>query len=305
MDIKIKDILEFLNNGDDKIEFNGDEDEKITGYSTIANYNRGTVTWIKNSEKYLEYKDKISEIQLLITGTGVLKETLPLNVIVTDNPKNVFFSILREYFSEKVNPGIGKNTVIDESAKISDNVYIGHNCVIESGVVIGENTIINHNVTIRKNVIIGKRCEIKSGSVLGEEGYGYSKQNGRFVKVPHFGRVVIGDDVEIGSNTVIDRGTMDDTYIGDGCKINNLCHIGHNVRIGNYVRIMIGTMICGSTVIHDYAYLAPGSIVKNQLEIGSDSVIGMGSVVIDNVQEGKVVVGVPGKVIRDNVGKKL
>ena len=56
--------------------------------------------------------------------------------------------------------------------------------------------------------------------------------DGRWIKIPQIGRVVIGDDVEIGANTTIDRGAMDDTVIEDGVKLDNQIQIGHNCRIG-------------------------------------------------------------------------
>ena len=41
-------------------------------------------------------------------------------------------------------------------------------------------------------------------------------EEGRWIKIPQIGRVIIGNDVEIGANTTIDRGALDDTVIEEG-----------------------------------------------------------------------------------------
>ena len=72
---------------------------------------------------------------------------------------------------------------------------------------------------------------------------------GRWLKIPQIGRVVIGDDVEIGANTTIDRGALDDTVIEDGVKLDNQIQVAHNVRIGAHTAIAGCVGIAGSTTI--------------------------------------------------------
>ena len=62
---------------------------------------------------------------------------------------------------------------------------------------------------------------MQPGVVLGGDGFGYTAgSDGSPRHVPHVGRVVIEDDVEIGANTTIDRGTYGATVIGEGTKID-------------------------------------------------------------------------------------
>src|SRR5207249_3772900 len=74
---------------------------------------------------------------------------------------------------------------------------------------------------------LGKRVIVHAGAVLGSDGFGYipGKDGEAHRKIPHVGRCLIGDDIEIGANTCIDRGSVDDTVIGSGTKIDNLVHI--------------------------------------------------------------------------------
>ena len=105
-------------------------------------------------------------------------------------------------------------------------------------------------------------------------------------------------DYDIGANTCIDRGTIDDTIIGFNSKIDNLVHIARNVQIGKNVCVVAGVAICGSAKLKDGSYVAPGGIVKNQIEIGQNALVGLGAVATKSVEEEFVVAGGPAKPIR-------
>ena len=92
--------------------------------------------------------------------------------------------------------------------------------------------------------------------MLGGNGFGYMPGQGGLERMPHAGRCVIGDDVDIGSNSCIDRGSIDDTVVGDGTKIDNLVQIGHNVRLGRRCLVMAQVGIAGSARIGDGVMLA-------------------------------------------------
>ena len=47
--VKIRDILDLLR-ADGEISFRGKEDAEITGFSSVTNYQAGTVTWCKTAE---------------------------------------------------------------------------------------------------------------------------------------------------------------------------------------------------------------------------------------------------------------
>lgn len=175
---------------------------------------------------------------------------------------------------------------------------IGRHVVLGNGVEIGEGSVIYHNVVIGDEVRIGKNCVIKSCSVIGEEGFGFERSStGEAVRMPHLGKVLIGNNVEIGSLTTVCRGTLGNTIVKDGAKIDDHVHIAHNVQIGSHAFVIACAEISGSVKIGDRAWIAPNAAVLNQLTIGNDSVIGLGSVVVKNVAPGEVVVGNPAKAI--------
>ena len=144
-----------------------------------------------------------------------------------------------------------------------------------------------------KNVQIGVNCSI------GNDGFQYIKDvDGDLIKFPHFGNVILEDDVEIANNTCIDRGALSNTIIRRGVKIDNLVHIAHNVEIGENTQVIALSMIAGSVKIGKDCWISPSSCIKNQLTIGDNVLIGMGAVVISDVESNSIMVGNPAKLLR-------
>lgn len=295
--MKIIEILKWLDSREFQYKFIGETETELLGFSSITNYKEGTLSWIKKAQIYNKL-NRPSNITCAVVQSGIDVDFT--NVIVSETSKEIFFAILRNFWGTRCEEGrIGEGTVIDQNADIDSTVSVGCNCSILGNVLIGAHTIIDNNVVIQGNIKIGSNCVIHSGTVIGTDGFGYFfKDNGTIGKVEHFGGIVIGNNVEIGANVCIDRGTIDDTFIDDNSKIDNLVHIAHNVKIGKSVCVVAGAAVCGSVVLHDGAYIAPGGIVKNQLEVGKDGFVGLGAVVTQSVGEKSVVAGIPAKLIR-------
>ncbi len=297
--MKIIDILNFLDSKGYKYSFIGDSEVKISGFSSLSFYKRGTITWIKTLEAY--QKNCGVDIDCAVVQNGV---KLPVNSIVSENSKELFFTILQNFWGKGINIGSkGSGTVITGATEIDPSVTIGCNCSIVGNVRIGKGTIIDHNVVIEGKVVIGENCRIQSGVVIGIDGFGYYQNNDSKEKkmVGHFGGVVIGNDVFIGSNTNIARGTIDNTTIGDGVKIAPSTHIAHNNRIGCNTAVICSNLY-GSVSIGEGSYIT-ASIIENQKTVGNNTVIGMGSVVNRNIGDDLVAVGIPARPVGINDGK--
>ena len=179
---------------------------------------------------------------------------------------------------------------------IHPTAVVGKNVVLGKGVRIGAYSRIYHNVVIGDEVIIGERCVIKSGAVIGEEGFGFERdESGKAIRLPHVGSVLIGNDVEIGSLTTVCRGTLKNTFVADGAKIDDHVHIAHNVYVGRDALVIACAEISGGVHIGDRAWIAPNAAVLNQIRIGADSTVGLGAVVIKHVEAGSTVAGSPAK----------
>ena len=188
-------------------------------------------------------------------------------------------------------PGIHPSAVIAASARVSDSATVGAHACIGDNVVLGERTVIgpgcclgdgvkigqasflHPRVVIYHQCVLGDRVILQSGVVIGADGFGLAMDEGRWLKIPQIGRVIIGNDVEIGANTTVDRGAMGDTVIEDGVKLDNLIQIGHNVRIGAHTAIAGCVGIAGSTKIGRYCRIGGAAMISGHLQIADNVTI--------------------------------
>ncbi|MFP3919926.1 hypothetical protein U5N28_19150 [Lysinibacillus telephonicus] len=228
-----------------------------------------------DSEKYLESLHNQS-ISCVITKKAFLKNVPDnLGVIISENPRILFFLIHNSLsFKSKQETKISDDAKISKTAIISpENVKIGKRVIIEDFVVINENVEINDDTIIR------------AGCKIGGDGYEFKRLNSEILKVNHYGKVVIGSNVEIKENCSIHKALFDwdSTRIGDYCKIDSQTHIAHATKIGRGVMIGANCSIAGNTIIEDNVYLGPQVTISNRIRVGNGSKISLGSVVTKNI----------------------
>jgi UDP-3-O-[3-hydroxymyristoyl] glucosamine N-acyltransferase len=193
--------------------------------------------------------------------------------------------------------GIARTAIVAPSARIAPGVSIGEYAVIGPSVEIGEGTVIRHHVVIDEGTRIGCRCLIKSHAVIGEEGFGIEfDESDMPVHLPHIGRVVIGDDVEVGVFCTIARATLAETVIGNFVKLDDHVHIAHNVVLDEGVLITAGATICGSVRIGRRAWIGPNAAINNSLSMAENTLAGIGAVVMWPAEAGEHLVGNPARV---------
>ena len=179
---------------------------------------------------------------------------------------------------------IGPNVVIDENVSIDDGVVIHAASMIEADSVIGKGSVIHPRVVIKANTIIGKNCTLYAGCVIGSDGFGYAKDDNKWLAIPQTGRVILGDNVDIGSNSTIDRGTLDDTIISSGVKIDNLVQIGHNCMIGENTIIAGCVGIAGSAKIGKNCAIGGAAMILGHLSITDNVTISPGSMITRSIK---------------------
>jgi UDP-3-O-[3-hydroxymyristoyl] glucosamine N-acyltransferase len=168
---------------------------------------------------------------------------------------------------------VGAYAVIGDGAELGDRAWVEAHAVVGAGVAVGADSHLYPGATLYSGSQLGRRVIVHAGARIGSDGFGYVFRDGAHEKIPHVGRCIIEDDVEVGANTTIDRGSIDDTVVGAGTKIDNLVHIAHNVRIGRLCLLMAQVGLAGSTVIEDGAIVAGQVGVAGHLTIGDDAVI--------------------------------
>ncbi len=174
---------------------------------------------------------------------------------------------------------VGPFVTIGKGARIGERVRLGPGCSIGDFAEVGDDSCLHGNVTIYAHCIIGLRASINAGAVVGSDGFGGAFDQGRWLKMPHIGRVVVGDDVEIGANTTIDRGAMADTVLSDGVKLDNQIQVAHNVQIGAHTTIAGCAGIAGSARIGAYCVIGGGAIVLGHLSLADRVTVSAGTVV--------------------------
>ncbi|MGP0065027.1 MAG: UDP-3-O-(3-hydroxymyristoyl)glucosamine N-acyltransferase [Isosphaeraceae bacterium] len=200
---------------------------------------------------------------------------------------------------------IGRDVAIYPFVYVGEDAVIGDGTTLRPGAVIGEGCILGKDCTVHPNavlyphVILGDRVEIHAGTVLGGDGFGYRHVEGRHIKVPHSGRLEVGNDVEIGSNCTIDRATFEATRIGEGTKIDNLVMIGHNNQIGRHNLLCGQVGIAGSCKTGDHVVMAGQAGIKDNTRIGDGVVVGAQAGVHRNVPDGQQILGSPAIPVRE------
>ena len=190
---------------------------------------------------------------------------------------------------------VGPFAVVGDGAEIGDGTIIGAHVVIGAGVRIGSDSQLYPAATVYSGTIIGNRVIVHAGARLGSDGFGYVFRNGRHEKIPHVGRCIVEDDVEIGANTTIDRGSIDDTVIGAGTKIDNLVHIAHNCRVGRLCLIMAQVGIAGSVRVEDGCVLAGQVGISGHHTIGTGATLAAQAGVFGDIPPGETWSGYPAR----------
>ena len=111
---------------------------------------------------------------------------------------------------------------------------------------------------------------------------------------------VISDNCSIGEGTVIMPQTVVSSFskIGDGVIINNFASIDHDNNLMNFCSIAPGVVTGGNVSIGFRSAICLGAVIRNKIQIGSDTVIGGASFVNKNISDNNLAYGSPAKIIK-------
>ena len=309
MKCKLSEIVKLFDNP----EVIGDADIEISSIGALDKAEKGQITFLGNKKYAAEVPSTRASAVILPRS---YKAGLPegATVVRVDNPSaelGKICALIEKELYAKPHYSIHPTAVIDRNARVSHNSYIGPNVVICDGaeisegcviygnnyigrhVKIGEDSVLMPNSVVMDHCILGKRVRLQPGVVIGSDGYGYEFVDGRHVRIPQVGIVLLEDDVDIGANTCVDRARFDKTVIGAGTKIDNLVQVAHNVQIGKGALLVSQVGISGSTKIGDYAVLGGQVGVAGHLSIGAGSMIGGQSGVNGDIPPKSYVRGTP------------
>ncbi|MFZ1947446.1 MAG: DapH/DapD/GlmU-related protein [bacterium] len=184
-------------------------------------------------------------------------------------------------------------------------VTVGKGCLVDVGAILGYPASRGKNV---ESVLLGDNARVRSGTVI-------------------YGGVRVGNNLQTGHNVVI----REENEIGDDFSVWNNSVIDYGCRIGSGVKIHCNCYVAQFTVIEDFAFMAPGTTIANDIHpgcdfsgkcmrgphigkgvqigvnvtivpfvsIGEGSLIGSGSVVTKDIPPFSLAYGNPARVVKD------
>jgi UDP-3-O-[3-hydroxymyristoyl] glucosamine N-acyltransferase len=286
-----------------KYEIEGNKDGKyFTNIKPVAEADTESLVFIDHLRSDKQELIDFTKAGILICDFNIVyKPEIHKNkmLLKVEHPRLLFMRVGTRLFKPKQEYGIHPTAYIHPEAELAVNVYIGPFTYIGK-CTIGENTVIQGHCFVYDNAVIGKNVNIDAGCIIGNEGFGFDRDEfGEFVNFPHIGRVIIEDNVEIEPNVTVDRGALGDTIIKRGAKIDNFVHVGHNVTIGRNTLVLSHAMIAGSTSIGDDSLIAICAAIRDQITIGNGVTVGMGAVVTRDIPDNETWTGSPARPIEE------
>ena len=285
-------------------------DETITYVESLADAKAGSLV-------YLGSKKSLKKLEGCKATACFVSEELSHHVgeqhivpLITKYPRAHFARAMKKFAQEKTlqnaegdaqisqTAAVHISAVIGAGAIIGENAVIGPNTVIGPGVSIGPNSVVEENVSI-KAAVVDANCVIKAGAVIGGRGFGIDKDELGTIEIPHFGRVILGDGVQIGANSCVDRGQIGDTILGDNVKLDNLVQIGHNVEIGEGSRLAAQVGISGSCKVGRNVMMGGGVGMADHIEVGDNAAIAGRAGVMSDIPAGGYWGGTPAQPMKD------
>ena len=309
-------LVNLIKRGDSRfIQANIFEDIEIENAASLDIASKNQISFLEENNIL---KENLSEtkVSAIITCNNreilSLLESLSISNIVVENPRIAFAEVLNFIYEKfTLNPGIDDSAVINRTAKVGENCYVGPNVYIGENTIIGknnsiypgtiilgnvrmgDNNIIHPNCVIYENTTLDNNCVINSNTVIGSEGFGFIPKDGKWIKMPQKGAVIIKSFVEIGTNCCIDRPSVGNTFIDKGTKIDNLVQIGHGVKIGKNCAFAAQVGIAGGAKIGDGVILAGQVGVNNRVKVGNNVIASSKCGIHCDIDDGKVISGFP------------
>lgn len=298
-------------------ELRGDGTAGVSSVAPLDRAGRGQLSFCASAKYAPQLAATGASVVLLAPDVADAATSAAARVIV-EKPQAALVSLLaRLYRAPARVPGVHPTAVIGRGARLGADVRIGPHVHVGEGVVLGDRVTLDSNVTIGDgarvgddthlfpNVTlyagswIGARVIVHAGACIGSDGFGYVSGSSGHAKIPHVGRCILEDDVEIGAGTTIDRGSIDDTVIGAGTKIDNLVHVAHNVRIGRLCLVAAQAGISGSVRIEDGVVIGGQAGFNGHHTIGKGARIAGQSGVFGDVPAGETWSGYPARPHRE------
>jgi UDP-N-acetylglucosamine acyltransferase len=166
---------------------------------------------------------------------------------------------------------IHPSAIIEDGARVADDVEIGPYSIIGSGVEIGAGCRLGPHVVVTGNTRIGRNNRIYQFASIGEE-----PQDKKFAGEES--SLEIGDNNTFREYVTINRGTADGggvTRLGDDNWLMAYCHVAHDCQLGSHIIMANGATLAGHVIVGDWVIFAGYSGAHQFCRIGDHAFLGM------------------------------
>jgi UDP-N-acetylglucosamine acyltransferase len=191
---------------------------------------------------------------------------------------------------------IHATAIVDEKAKLGENVSIGPYSIIGPDVEIGAGTEVGPHVVIQGPTRIGEQNKFFQFSSIGE-----APQDKKYNGEPT--QLIVGDRNVIREYVTFNRGTAGGTgktVIGNDNLFMTCCHVAHDCIVGNNTVFANAASLGGHVEVGDFAILGGFTTVHQFTQIGAKSLCGQGSVVTQDIPPFSIAAGNRAKAIGIN-----
>jgi UDP-3-O-[3-hydroxymyristoyl] glucosamine N-acyltransferase len=300
-------------------ELLGDGDVVVSGVAALDRADRHHLSLLSHPRYAAWFRDTRAGLVLLGPAHRALAGA-PAARLIVDSPVDALLQLLPRFHrvarrAAGVHPtavigadvmlGAGVTieayAVVGAGSALGDRVWVGPHAVVGEGCRLGADVRLHAHATCYPYTELGDRVVLHAGARVGREGFGWVPRDGVAQRIPHVGRCVLGDDVEIGANSCVDRGSIDDTVIGAGTKIDSLVQVGHNTRLGRGCMIASQVGIAGSCRIEDGVQLGGQAGLAGHLVVGRGATIAAQGGVVGDVPAGETWSGYPARPHREQL----
>ncbi|MGA2265506.1 MAG: hypothetical protein ABSH10_03640 [Phycisphaerae bacterium] len=155
-------------------------------------------------------------------------------------------------------PEISRHAIVESSAELADDVYVGPFAYIGPKVRLGAGCVIDVGATVTGQTTLGAKCHVFPMAVIGvaED----SQQEGR---------CALGQANRIREHVTLCGGVERPTILGDDNLVMIGCRVGPEAVVGSHCILSNYTQIDGGATIEDYVGTSAFTFVASGMMVGA------------------------------------
>ena len=165
---------------------------------------------------------------------------------------------------------IHPTAVVEDGARLGEDVTVGPYAHVGACVKVGDGTSIGQGAIVDGHTTIGSMCQIFPYACIGMKTQDLKYREGSVSYVE------IGDRTVIREFATVHLGTSDGekTVIGSDCLFMCYCHAAHGVVLGDHVICSNAVQLAGDVHLEEYAIIGGSSAVHQFCTVGRHSMVG-------------------------------